>query len=337
MTNFSKLIKELLKPLPKNDYPALDTFTFLSCWIGFALDKSIVSMRDLCSGMVLQEIKVNLSPFSQASKIRETSPFEKVIVELNKRLVAKKGIENARALFPIDSTIISLTSKLLWSQVWHQVKLFSGLNSITTEVVGILIHFGQGHDSKEGEKTREAIPVNGVGVMDRGFASNQRITELLESSDQHFVLRVKNNISLEMLENGQCKLGKDQRQIEVRVVAFCDLESQTEFRLATDLPLEGEGAVSHEEVAEIYIQRWQIERLWKFLKMPLKLDNLITKNEKGIRLQLYSCIIAYLILQLIDIEEGFGKSLLDKLRYLQSFMCQHISYVHWFRRIVYST
>ena len=71
--------------------------------------------------------------------------------------------------------------------------------------------------------------------------------------------------------------------------------------------------------------------------MPLKLDNLITKNEKGIRLQLYGCIIAYLILQLIDIEEGFGKSLLDKLRYLQSFMCQHISYVHWFRRIVYST
>ncbi len=164
--------------------------------------------------------------------------------------------------------------------------------------------------------------------MDRGFASNQRITELLESSDKHFVLRVKNNISLEMLENGKCKLGKDKIKIEV---------SQTEFRLATDLSLEGEGAVSNKEVAEIYIQRWQIELLWKFLKMHLKLDNLITKNENGIRLQIYSCIIAYLILQLIDIEEGFGKSLLDKLRYLQSFMCQHISYVHWFRRIVYST
>ena len=337
MKNFSKLIKELLKPLPKNDYPALDTFTFLSCWIGFALDKSIVSMRDLCSRMVLQGINVNLSTFSKASKIRETSPFEKVIVELNKRLVAKKGIENVRALFPIDSTIISLTSKLLWSQGWHQVKLFSGLNSITTEVVEILIHFGQVNDSKEGGKTIEAIPVNGLGVMDRGFASNQRITELLESSDKHFVLRLKNNISLEMLENGKCKLGKDKRQIEVRVVAFCDLESQTEFRRATDLPLQGEGAVSNEEVAEIYIQRWPIELLWKFFKMPLKLDNLITKNENGIRLHIYSCIIAYLILQLIDIEEGFGKSLLDKLRYLQSFMCQHISYLHWFRRIVYST
>lgn len=78
MTNFSKLIKELLKPLPKNDYPALDTFTFLSCWIGFALDKSIVSMRDLCSRMVLQGINVNLSTFSKASKIRETRNQDKL-------------------------------------------------------------------------------------------------------------------------------------------------------------------------------------------------------------------------------------------------------------------
>jgi hypothetical protein len=229
-------MKEYLETTAENDYPALDTFTLLSCWIGFALDKSIVRMRDLCSRMVLQGINVNLSTFSKASKIRETSPFEKVIVELNKRLVAKKGIENVRALFPIDSTIISLTSKLLWSPGRHQVKLFSGLNSITTEVVGILIHFGQGHDSKEGVKTIEAIPVNGVGVMDRVFSSNQKIKALLEITDQHFVLRVKNNISLE-IRNGKCKLGKYKRQIELRVVAFCDLESQTEFRLATtDLP-----------------------------------------------------------------------------------------------------
>lgn len=173
--------------------------------------------------------------------------------------------------------------------------------------------------------------------MDRGFASNQRIKALLEITDKHFVLRVKNNISLKMLENGKCKLGKDKRQIEVRVVAFCNLESKGEFRIATDLPLEGEGAARNEGVTKIYIQRWQIELPGQFFKMPLKLDNLIIKNENGIRIKLYSCIIAYLIIQLIDRGEGFGKSLLDKLRYLQSFMCQYISYVHWFRRIVYST
>jgi IS4 transposase len=286
--------------------------------------------------MNTQGMNVQISTFSKASKIREVDVFEKIIAELNKRLSIKKGVEEARALFPIDSTIISLTSKLLWQEKWHQVKLFCGLNSITSEVGGIVIHFGQGHDSKEGKETIASIPQNSIGVMDRGFASMKRIGELLGNKEKHFVLRIKNNVTVEMLENGKCKVGTGKDAVEVRLVMFCDLEKRTEFRLATDLPFEGEGVLSNEEIAEIYVKRWQIELLWKFLKMHLKLDNLITKNENGIRIQIYSCIIAYLILQLIDIEEGFGKSLLDKLRYLQSFMCQHTSYVHWFRRIVYA-
>ena len=334
---FPKLIKDILKPLPKNDYPVLNTFLFVSCWIGFALDKSLVSMRDLCTRMNIQGINVQISTFSKASKIRETDVFGKIITELNKRLSIKKGIENVRALFPIDSTVISLTSKLLWQEKWHQVKLFCGLNSITSEVGGIVIHFGQGHDSKEGKKTIESIPKNAVGVMDRGLASMKRIQELSGNQEKHFVLRIKNNVTIKMLENGKCKVGTGKDAVEVRVVMFCDLEERTEFRLATDLPSEENGAVSDEEIAEIYVQRWQIELLWKFLKMHLKLDNLITKNENGIRIQIYSCIIAYLILQLIEIEEGFGKSLLDKLRYLQSFMCQYTSYVHWFRKIIFAS
>ena len=333
---FPKLIKDILKPLPRNDYPVLNTFLFVSCWIGFTLDKSLVSMRDLCTRMNTQGMNVQISTFSKGSKIREVDVFEKIIAELNKRLSIKKGVEEARALFPIDSTIISLTSKLLWQEKWHQVKLFCGLNSITSEVGGIVIHFGQGHDSKEGKETIASIPQNSIGVMDRGFASMKRIGELLGNKEKHFVLRIKNNVTVEMLENGKCKVGTGKDAVEVRLVMFCDLEKRTEFRLATDLPFEGEGVLSNEEIAEIYVKRWQIELLWKFLKMHLKLDNLITKNENGIRIQIYSCIIAYLILQLIDIEEGFGKSLLDKLRYLQSFMCQHTSYVHWFRRIVYA-
>jgi hypothetical protein len=37
LTKFPKLIKDILKPLPRNDHPALNTFLFVSCWIGFAL------------------------------------------------------------------------------------------------------------------------------------------------------------------------------------------------------------------------------------------------------------------------------------------------------------
>jgi hypothetical protein len=119
-------------------------------------------MRDLSARLKMPGINVNTSTFSKASKIRETEPFEKIINELNKRLVSKKGKEAAQALFPIDSTIISLTSKLLWQKGRHQVKLFCGLNSITTEVGGIVSNFGQVHDSKQGQKTIEEIPLNRV-------------------------------------------------------------------------------------------------------------------------------------------------------------------------------
>lgn len=157
--------------------------------------------------------------------------------------------------------------------------------------------------------------------MDRGFASCERIKELKEKENKGFVLRIKNNVSLEMLENGQSKVGKDEREVEIRVVAFCDLEERTEFRLATNLPFDGEEGVSNEEIAEIYVQRWQIELLWKFLKMHLKLDRLMTKNENGIRIQIYSCLIAYLILQLIEIPQEFGKTILDKRFVIFKLIC----------------
>jgi hypothetical protein len=86
LTKFPKLIKDILKPLPRNDYPVLNTFLFVSCWIGFGLDKSLVRMRDLCTRMNIQGINVQLSTFSKASKTREIDVFEKNITELNKRL-----------------------------------------------------------------------------------------------------------------------------------------------------------------------------------------------------------------------------------------------------------
>lgn len=69
--------------------------------------------------------------------------------------------------------------------------------------------------------------------------------------------------------------------------------------------------------------------------MHLKLDRLITKNPNGIEIQIYSCFIAYLLLNLVKIPEEFGSTLLERLRYLQAVMCQKISYFHWFREVAF--
>ncbi len=62
------------------------------------------------------------------------------------------------------------------------------------------------------------------------------------------------------------------------MINFCDLETKVEFWLVTNLPADGEAAVTDEDIRDIYCCRWGVELLWKFLKMHLKLDKLITKN-----------------------------------------------------------
>jgi len=72
--------------------------------------------------------------------------------------------------------------------------------------------------------------------------------------------------------------------------------------------------MSHEEIAEAYRQRQAIEVLWKFLKMHLKLDKMMSKNLHGITIQIYVILIVYLILQLLKAPQIL---LVDKLQYIQ--------------------
>ena len=168
---------------------------------------------------------------------------------------------------------------------------------------------------------------------DRGFSSIERIQELLNRNKRFFLLRIKNNTTWKLLENGNCLIGIKRNQVEARVVNFCDLPTQTEWGLVTNL---SSTEFSGEEMGELYRKRWQIELFWKFFKMHLKLDKLMTKNVNGIKIQIYSCLIVYLRLQLIDISTKIINTTLDKLRYLQSFMNEKISYIHWFKRLSFT-
>jgi IS4 transposase len=80
--------------------------------------------------------------------------------------------------------------------------------------------------------------------------------------------------------------------------------------------------MSNEEIAEGYRQRWSVEILWKFLKMHLKLDRLMTKNVNGATIQIYTILIVYLILQLMQIPQICGNTLLNKLRYVNLILLQ---------------
>jgi putative transposase len=127
ISNFPKIVKESLSHLSQDDYPVLDSFLFVSIWLGFVLDQSQTSMRSMFKRLNIMDIDVDISTFSKASKKRDSIIFWNLFVELRRKLKkAKKWDEKKLALFPLDSTIVTLTSKLLWSQGFHQVNYLQG-------------------------------------------------------------------------------------------------------------------------------------------------------------------------------------------------------------------
>ena len=60
---------------------------------------------------------MDISTFSKANKNRSAEVFEKILNKGLKKLKKQKGKSKSQIKFPKDSTIITLTSKLLWVDV----------------------------------------------------------------------------------------------------------------------------------------------------------------------------------------------------------------------------
>jgi putative transposase len=116
VNHFPKIVKNLLKGLPKTDYPVLNSRLFVECWLAYTLDNSLTSMRDLFKRINPTGFEVDISTFSKANTHRSQEPFRKIYEQLNQLVPkeAQKKLHNKYAICPIDSTIIRLTSKLLW-------------------------------------------------------------------------------------------------------------------------------------------------------------------------------------------------------------------------------
>jgi hypothetical protein len=84
-------------------------------------------MRDLFYLLNRSGITVDISTFSKACKQRCDQYFRRIYTQLRQQLM-RNNPTAAKMLFPIDSTVVSLTSKLFWVQGQHQVKLLNGVN-----------------------------------------------------------------------------------------------------------------------------------------------------------------------------------------------------------------
>lgn len=89
VNSFPKIVKDILRTLPKNDYPVLNSRLYVECWLADALDNSLTSMRDLFKRLNNTGVDVRISTFSKANTHRNQEIFPKIYHQLN-QLVQKK-------------------------------------------------------------------------------------------------------------------------------------------------------------------------------------------------------------------------------------------------------
>jgi hypothetical protein len=114
---------------------------------GFSFDQSLYTMRSLFCRLNSRDISLDISTFSKASKQRDIGVFVKLFERLQADIKHQASSQDKLSLFCLDSTIVTLTSKLLWQQEYRQVKLFAGTDNERKIIDGVHIHLGQGHDA----------------------------------------------------------------------------------------------------------------------------------------------------------------------------------------------
>jgi hypothetical protein len=72
-------------------------------------------MRSLFKRLNIRGEKLDISTFSKASKVRSPDTFKNLLIELKNSLRKAQGIDLEKfMMFPVDSTIVTLTSKLFY-------------------------------------------------------------------------------------------------------------------------------------------------------------------------------------------------------------------------------
>ena len=103
----------------------------------------------------------------------------------------------------------------------------------------------------------------------------------------------------------------------LRLVHYRDPETGKEYGFLTNLP-----DLSALAVADLYRQRWQIETFFRWIKQNLKIKTFYGTSENGVLIQIWTALIAYLLLLWIKLRSRVGWSILELTRLVQNLIME---------------
>lgn len=289
------------------------------------------SLREICGGLASCEGKLThlgaqrpaRATLAYANAHRPHALFEAVFYQLldRCRTVAKpRKFRFKNKLLSIDATLIELCAEVFR---WAPYQRTKG---------AIKLHFTLDHDGYlptimvMTDGNRNEIPVarqwrflpGSIVVFDRGYWNYGWFQQLTDAG-VYFVTRPRTNAVYETVESRPIPQGR--RVIADEWIRLTGSRGRDRYRgllrrivveTAEDERLEfltNHPKLAASTVAAIYKDRWQIELFFKALKQNLRIKSFVGTSANALLIQIWTALIALLILKYLQMKARFGWSL----------------------------
>ena len=302
------------------------------------------SLNEICDAARLHEPELNRirgatapkrNTFSNANRRRDPQIAEKLYwaVFAHLRTVCPSFTQYAkhsgfifrlkRDIFAIDSTTLKLSlDSIDWAR--HRRKKAAAKTHMSLNVGNRLPTFAvvedaAHHDSARADALCAGLKDGDVLLADRAYLDLAFLFGLTRRG-VFFVLREKKNMVFEVLEE---RRHKDPRILSDQTVRMSRKGSGEKYpetlrRVTAVVEVDGKDtemtfitnnfAWSPRTVAELYRARWAIEIFFKELKQTLQLADFVGYNEKAVKWQVWTGLLAHLLLRFLKHVSKWGLS-----------------------------
>jgi hypothetical protein len=355
MAHCSTLMGQLLQLIPRHVFDHLvDThawqgpdprkFTYWSHLVTmlFGQWSARKSLRDLVFSINRQARKlyhlglseVKRSTLADANQLRPAVIFEKTYYKLYERLSAELAPQPKKAppIKIIDATTIDLCAAVF---PWAKFRTRKGAIKLHTVLTGllpqcVLVTDGKTHDLQAVQDLH--FQPGDLLIFDRAYLDYAWLYQLHQGG-VWFVTRLKSNSCYEVIQEQKAagpiladqiiRLSSPKGQAcypePLRRVHYRDPETGKEYVFLTNrLDL------TALQVAELYRRRWQIELFFKWIKQHLKIKAFYGTSQNAVLIQIWTALIAYLLLVWLKFKTKVGWGLLELCRLAQTMLMERI-------------
>jgi hypothetical protein len=330
---FEKAVKEHQAERHARGFTSWGQFmAMLFCQLGHAH-----SLREICGGLAccegqLKHLGVPLAPKkSTLAYANEHRPwqlyqtvFEQTLGKCRELVASQGGRKKFRfknKLMSLDGSIIDLSVSMFDWAKFRQTKGAIKLH-LLLDHDGYLPSFGVVTEGKTSEikvaRTLRFDPGT-ILAIDRGYVDYEWFRELTQE-EVYFVTRMKEKAVYEV--KVELEVPKDRNVVSDQIICFPRLAREGEepvlFRRVEIWDEEKQESIvfltnllafGATTIAAIFKDRWQVELFFKALKQTLKVKTFVGTSANAVKTQVWTALIAMLVLKYLQLKSKFSWSL----------------------------